>query len=278
MSKKVDLFCVGSAKAGTTSLHRLLEKNGIISQTKYKEPHFFTNSKIIEKVLCDNIEEYEKNFLESSKIWADFSTSYLYCENAAQGIFEYNPKAKILIILRDPIDKALSLYNHQIRSMKEDLSFIDALEVEGNRINSGYPFGYHYARGGLYSGQVQKYVEQFPIENILVLSFDDLTCKIDKVLEKLSLFLGQEINYTELPRENKTGTPRSKLLQRLIEKDFPLKPLAKRVMGGKLKRYIRKVNTGNKIKATKEELDFLKEFYKTEPCYKTFLSEGSCNE
>ena len=67
MSKKVDLFCVGSAKAGTTSLHRLLEKNGIISQTKYKEPHFFTNSKIIEKVLCDNIEEYEKNFLESSK-------------------------------------------------------------------------------------------------------------------------------------------------------------------------------------------------------------------
>ena len=102
MKRKVNLFIVGAAKAGTTALFETLNKSENISGLKIKEPNYFADIKTdsYSKLFFKKInkeEEYEKLIIDdNAKYIMDGSTSYLWSKNAAKRIYAYNQNAKII--------------------------------------------------------------------------------------------------------------------------------------------------------------------------------------
>ena len=115
---KVDFFIVGAPKAGTTSLYHYLNEHPQIEMSSQKEPDYFSDTAIQEQGMyyrknrIDTEEKYYSLFNVESKnvIFGEASVSYLFYKSVAGDIKKYNANAKIIIILRNPIDRAFSHY------------------------------------------------------------------------------------------------------------------------------------------------------------------------
>ena len=262
---KVNLFCVGAAKAGTTSIFEFIKDIDQFGIPVDKEPHFFGEYFVHERKKYSSYDEYHNLYPQrtNKKYLVDFSTSYLYSDSAAQEIFDYNHNAKVIIVLRNPVDRALSLYNHQRRSMLEQEGLEKAFCLESKRICDGFPYGYHYVNGGLYYNQVKRYLELFPRDNVLILQFENLIRKQHEELSKLFSFLNLPDDSVDkiLPRENKTGLPKSRFLQYILENEFPLKKQIKYISPLKLIKWVRDKNVGNKVEVSDEFRDRLHKFF-----------------
>ena len=107
------------------------------------------------------------------QLCGDISPDYLYyCQNAVPKILnEKDTQIPIIIVLRNPIDRAYSSYLYHVRDGREKLSFEDALNAEEQRLTENWAWGWFYVRGGLYAEQVKAYTEKF--ERVLVLLFEE---------------------------------------------------------------------------------------------------------
>ncbi len=204
---KPNLFIVGAAKSGTSSLWQYLKANPQVYMPEdelYKEPAFFSS-----KGEGQGYENYIKVFGRASDEhqWiGEASTAYLTDPVSAKRIYDFNPSAKIIIMLRNPADRAYSLYNWMVQDGYEVAgSFEEALKLEEERIGKTIPnwfepeyyWNYLYFRSGLYSEQVKRYLDAFK-DNVLIIKFDEF--KKDTVTEykKVCDFLGVEMN--EIPQ------------------------------------------------------------------------------
>ncbi len=131
----------------------------------------------------------------------DASTAYLTCPDSAKKIFDYNPKAKIIAILRHPTDRAYSLYNWMTSNGYEwattfekalDLESYRSLKRDGGILMPQYYWNYMYRESGNYYLQLERYRRLFG-ENLLVLSFNDLAEDKNRFLLKVSNHL--KINF-----------------------------------------------------------------------------------
>lgn len=173
---KIDFFVVGAAKSGTTLLWSYLRNNSYISLPEdplYKEPAIFSSKK--GKV---SLKKYF-SLLDHCKITGDFSTAYLSDPISAKKIYKHNPDAKIIILLRDPVFRAQSLYNWMTMEGYEYISsFEKALRIEPRRWKNPSPlmiennYNYYYFSSGLYYEQVKRYTDLF--KNVLFIKFSDL--------------------------------------------------------------------------------------------------------
>ena len=146
---KPNFYVVGAPKCGTTSLYRYLSEHPQIFLPKKKELHFFsrpeldryskgTGDRQVLQSLPRQLHEYESfyNGVSASEIAiGDISPSYFVHLGAAARIKSYNNEAKVIVCLRNPIDKAFSQYMHQVALGKEPLSFYQAIEAEEDRKN-----------------------------------------------------------------------------------------------------------------------------------------------
>lgn len=250
---KYSFFVVGAAKCGTTSLYELLCRENKISRLRDKEPHFFGEHTVWGQEKFKDVDEYHENILDSGLIAGDFSTSYLYSEKAAEQIYEYNPHAKILIFLRNPYDRAISLYNHQLRSMRENISTSDeAFDAEKGRIANGWSYGFHYMESGLYYQQVKRYMDVFGREKVCVVPMKGfVTGEADEIIGN---FLGvKEFSTRELSKENSTGAPKNRALQILLEREYYGKSILRKIIGGSFIKKIRMNNVGKKVMPTSDK-------------------------
>lgn len=147
----------------------------------YKEPAFFSH-----RAEHRGMEWYLNLFAaarEEQTFVGEASTAYLTDPVSAKRIYDYNPSAKIIILLRNPAARAYSLYNWMVQDGYEfAASFEDALQLEEERAKKTIPnwfepeyyWNYLYFKSGLYSEQVQRYMELFG-ENVLILKFEDFT-------------------------------------------------------------------------------------------------------
>ncbi len=199
-----DFFIVGAAKAGTTTLFMHLEQHpDIFMSTPEKEPGFY----------CDiwgltDPDEYAALFAgaRQDQICGEASTVYLTCPASARMIYEANPEAKIIILLRNPIDRAYSLYNQMVKTGNEKLyPFARALEAEEERAKTdptteyvpGYHYNYLYLQSGFYSGQVKRYFDTFPRQNVHTLLFEDLAQQPAGSVRGILEFLGVDPEFSE---------------------------------------------------------------------------------
>ncbi len=233
--KQPNLFIVGAAKCGTTSLYYHLMSHKDVFFCEHKEPYYFSTKYAqiphhgkadeindVKRMSLPTLDDYLKLFKDATdeKIIGEASTDYLYFYKVAEDIKAMNPDAKIVISLRNPVDRAFSAYYHQISKDRETLSFEDALEEEENRIKDNYSFIWRYKDVGLYSKKVKHFLDVFGPEKVKVILFDDIkndiTSVVHDILEFLELDTNLKINASEKHRA--TGVYRFKKFNELMFK------------------------------------------------------------
>jgi len=272
--KKPDFLIVGAAKSGTTSLFHYLNNHPKIYIPYIKECRFFsqlpTNFKGLGAEFFVNSGIRDKNdyfgLFENyeDKVCGDISNDYLYYYDASiSNIKRYLGKdVKIIIILRNPIDRAYSNYMHHVRDGWEDCSFEEALIKESWRIKHNWAWPYHYVKVGMYFNQVKAYLENF--NNVKVFLFEDL--KKELFYKELFNFIG--VDYIKIETNkvyNFSGIPKIKSIQNLIRTDNFLKKIIKSLISSsskdKLLYHIQRINL-RKIEMKEETREYLKEIYK----------------
>ena len=194
-----NLLIVGAAKSGTTSLHNYLKQHPDIFMSNHKEPHFLINNEIgvnrIPKGI-NNLQDYSNLFSNgvSYKYRGESSAMYLqFPEIAIKNIDRYlNEDVKIIIMLRNPIERAFSGYQHVKRyNLDEDLDFEDAIEISEQRYftNNNITPASRYIHIGMYNEFVRKFKTKFKT-NVHIIIYKDFINNTNQELSRLFSFLG----------------------------------------------------------------------------------------
>jgi glycosyltransferase involved in cell wall biosynthesis len=236
-----NFFVVGVPKAGTSSIGYYLNRHPDIYVSPLKEPFYFSTDICEKDFTADyrrratlNLKRYLKHnplpkrhiahitdlsdYLElfrevtNEKAVGELSTGYMYSSMAAENIFKFNPDAKIVMVLRQPVERAYSHYCMHVRDfMQFNYDFLSALNVDVNTIEKGWGRSHLYVELGLYFKQVQRFLEIFPENQVKIILYDDLLQSPVKFMEELYTFLGvnptksNSIDYAE--RKNIALTP-----------------------------------------------------------------------
>jgi len=244
MSALPNFLIVGAAKCGTSSLYYYLKQHPDIFMSPVKEPYFFSNRSanpgrgpgddLIAKIGVKSFDDYCRLFKKSigKKAVGEASVDTLFLfERTIPAIQRYLGDPRIVIILRDPVNRAYSAYNFLVRDGREYLPFADALNQEEQRKRDGYGWSWRYREVGLYSRQVRAYQEHF--SRVQVLLYDDLKVDTEALIRSVYTFL--EVNPDFIPdmshRYNVSGIPRSSFLNALFVKPKRLHKAA-RTIGG----------------------------------------------
>ena len=193
-----NLLIVGAAKSGTTSLHNYLKQHSDIFMSEHKEPHFFINNEIGTNRIAKGVSKYDdyialfKNS-ENYKYRGESSAMYLqFPDISIKNINKYlNDNVKIIIMLRNPIERAFSGYQHVKRyNIMENLDFEEAIKECENRyfINTNFTPASRYINIGMYYNMVKKFKANFG-ENIHIVIYDDFIADTQKELSKIFSFL-----------------------------------------------------------------------------------------
>jgi hypothetical protein len=231
MSKKLPNFLiVGAAKCGTSSLHKYLDQHPEIFMSKVKEPRFIS-SQVTPFPLNgpgDHKVEawYVKNFEDYSNLFSDADSYPVVGESSADTLYfhkgtipvikKYLGDPKIVIMLRNPVKRAFSAYQHMVRDLREDLSFEDGLKEEPNRIKNNWELIYHYKAASLYYESVKAFLENF--SSVKIILTEDQEKRPQQVLRDIFRFLGVDPNCdvnTEI-RYNMSGKPKSQWLHQFF--------------------------------------------------------------
>ena len=205
-----NLFIPGAAKSGTTTLHELLNLHPDISMSKLKEPVFWNNKKFEKYEQVDWI-NYKKLFNGNAKIFGESTTSYMYYNSFIENIKQnYNKSPKFIFILRNPIDryishfwwmKGLGLEKNNIKDVINKGSQADFIEYDY------YPK--HYFQFGLYSKWIQRFIDNFGIENIKVITLEKLISNRLETTNSCFDFLGLK-KLESIPEKTSNKTTRIK--------------------------------------------------------------------
>ncbi len=189
---KVDFLIVGAQKSGTTALYKYLRVHPEIEMATQKEVHFFDN----ENNFTGEIEylNYHASFSKKSIgfLRGEATPIYMYWNEAPKRIWQYNPKIKLIAVLRNPIERAFSHWNMERDRKYDNFSFSEAIRSEIERCRNALPLQhrvYSYIDRGFYSEQIRRLWHFFPKNQILVLKYEDLKFDLEKTLIKISTFL-----------------------------------------------------------------------------------------
>ena len=194
---KVNTFIVGAPKTGTTSLYYYLNQHTNVCMSSIKEPNFFSakevNSLFYKSQIVNEINEYHKLFSQNKKqIIGEASVSYLFFDEVPNRIYKYNPKAKIIILLRNPIERALSHYLMDFRLGFCSENFEDIIAQP-----EIFPQYYQqYLELGNYFLQLKRYINVFNENQLSIVFYDDLKSDSQKVMKHIFSFL--EIEFQDL--------------------------------------------------------------------------------
>ena len=192
---KVDFFIVGAPKAGTTSLYHYLSEHPQVEMSSQKEPDYFSDKAIHEQGMyyaknrVNTLDKYESLFVQKeSVVYGEASVSYLFYENVAEDIKKYNPNAKIIIMLRNPIERAFSHYLMDYRLGLISDSFENVLAKKSKHKNA-HLFYQQYIEVSKYSKQIQRYLDFFEKDSILFIDYEDLKINVSKTVDQVYNFL-----------------------------------------------------------------------------------------
>jgi hypothetical protein len=211
---------VGAAKAGTTSLYSYLLQHPSIYMSPVKEPHYFSTD-----IRADNFtqKQYQKNHLNIARylqekplkprhiafvnkyddylalfgqarcetVLGEASTGYLYSETAATNIHMFDPNAKIIIILRNPVDRAYSHWkmNYSAGRERRTASLCESIRADYECTNKGWGKSNLYVELGLYCRQVERFCELFLGSNLKICFYHDLERQPGQFMQELFQFL-----------------------------------------------------------------------------------------
>jgi hypothetical protein len=242
--KGPNLFLVGAAKAGTTSVYDALARHPAIYMSPVKEPHYFSRIQPSpeRRAFFPHVSD-EASYLAlfegaaGERLVGEASTSYLWDTETAERIKRSVPQASILIIVRDPVERAYSQYWNDVREGLERREFLDALNEEQRRGPGQWGVSSLYIDCGLYAAQVERYLERFG-ERVHVSVFEDLAGDQVATIAGIHSFLGLEPEGagSATGRMNPAALPRNRLSRRLLSsgraRDLARATVPRRVRSG----------------------------------------------
>ncbi|WP_414039646.1 sulfotransferase family protein [Acidithiobacillus sp. M4-SHS-6] len=192
-----NFYIVGAVKSGTTSLYAYLKQHPQVFLPEMKEPHYFAQVRpapeqdhLIQRV--SSAQEYQQLYRGAENFFCvgDASPSYLWCPEASERIYQVRPDARIIVILRDPVQRA---YAHYLMDHNEgviDVPFLEALKNDWTRPDKGWGVSQLYLELGQYAGQISRYQERFGTQNVHVCLLEDLQKNPAHLLLEITQFLG----------------------------------------------------------------------------------------
>lgn len=222
---------IGAAKCGTTALARYLEQHPQVFVSPIKEPNFLAfedrhpvadkrrqAERATWKLPTGTLEEYQRLFdgAAAGQVIGEASTSYLYWPDAPRLIRKYVPHAKLITVLRNPVERAFSSYLHTRREGEENIEdFGAALDEEPGRREAGYAMRWRYVDAGLYYGQLKRYYDMFDSSQIRVYLYEDFRDNTSGVVKDVLKFLGvdESFDVNTAQRHNVSGLPRNRLFK-----------------------------------------------------------------
>ena len=226
-----NFLVIGAAKAGTTALYEYLRQHPQIYMSPHKEPRFFAIADepldfqgpgdLTRFKFVRDLKSYQALFKGVSGEIAigEASPWYLYVPKAVKRIQHHIPDAKLIVILRDPVERAYSNFIHAVREDLEPLNdFAQAMEAEAERIRNNWSYRWHYKQKGLYYNQLKRYLDHFHPAQIKVLLYEDFQKDTLAALQEIFHFL--DVDDTFIPdtkqKHNVSGIPKNKDLDKLI--------------------------------------------------------------
>ncbi len=205
LANKLGFIIVGSQKSGTSALNYYLMQHPDIALGMRKELHFFDNEKIFKR----NNPSYKllhKQILNipSSKISGECTPIYMYWTPAMKRIWEYNPKIKIIAILRNPVKRAFSQWNMSRAHGQMPYSFEEYLDKESELARKFLPsqsMAYSSIDRGFYSEQLRRIFAFFKKENVLILKYEYFRENQLESLHTILKFLGLDANLLRFQEE-----------------------------------------------------------------------------
>ena len=219
IGSKPDFLIIGAQKAGTTSLFNYLVKYGdnFISPIR-KELYYFTENDF------RSINSYHANFpiFKGTKVTGEATPDYLFYHKTPKTVHAYNPNLKIVIMLRNPTERAYSQYTHQNYTDKtkacDPLSFSDAIRKEESRyhIDENTKFYheykyYSYKKRGIYIEQINNWLKYFNRDQVHIIFLEELEDDFENQILLLMEFLGIKKNSRQFENKVYNQGPKSKI-------------------------------------------------------------------
>ncbi|MGH7885823.1 MAG: sulfotransferase domain-containing protein [Thermodesulfobacteriota bacterium] len=237
MSKKKlpNFLIVGAAKCGTTSLYHYLKQHPEIYMSPNKEPFFFVCDTIKNQSNKDPRGKFEKSHtiysfekysnlfeqVKNEKAIGEASTAYLYYyQDSIDKIKRYlGDNVKILIILRNPVERAFSAYTHMLGGNWINTSFEKALQDEDYKIKNNWSHIQFCKNLGLYYDQVKAFKDNFKDTKVILL--EDLSNNADICLREIYNFLNVDPSYQVNTKNrymvSRDKVPKSQFVNRFVK-------------------------------------------------------------
>ena len=199
---KLDFIIAGTQKSGTSVLTYYLDQHPAIAMAHKEETHslvqprrhFFDNETMFASGNINyNLLHRDVPVTAQTLVTGTCTPVYTYWKPAMQRIHDYNPSIRLIILLRNPIDRAFSHWNMQRDRKLDSLDFLEAIKQEENRAREVYPLQlrkFSYVERGFYSEQMERVFRFFSREQVLVIKFDELRKDYRAVTDRIFNFLG----------------------------------------------------------------------------------------
>ncbi|WP_214324630.1 sulfotransferase family protein [Nonomuraea sediminis] len=222
---------IGAPKAGTTALHAALRAHPGLYLSPVKEPKYFlTDGPPPSSGGPGDARTYREHVWRRGDYEALFAAAppgvprgestpfYLYDLDAQRRVHAAVPHARLVVILRDPVERAHSNWTHLWSAGLEPIGdVVRACQEETRRIALGWAHFWHYLSLGRYGEQLAHLFTLFPRDQVLVFRYRDLVDRPADTLDRICAFLGVEQGLlSQVPRENVTAHPASGHGHRLL--------------------------------------------------------------
>lgn len=233
-----NFLCIGAAKSGTTTLYEILKQHPDVFLSSFKEPHFFDDDERFKK----GMQWYQRTYFSNTKkekLVGEFTPTYLSSPCSAKRIkSSLGDEVKLIILLRNPVDRAYSHYLHTKRDQYEELMFLNALEKEGERLGLAESNGdflsklrYSYIEQGRYFNHINSYLQQFERSQIHVVIFEEFVKNPTEEIEKVLWFLGLENQSLNVKiQSNQASKPRLVALKNIMREGSTIAKVAKNLV------------------------------------------------
>jgi Sulfotransferase family len=239
-----NFLVIGAGKSGTTSLYHYLKQHPEIYMSPIKEPKFFAlegktpdfrgpgDEVHMNRKSVTDVGAYRALFsgVTDEKAVGEASTLYLYSPEAPARIRHHVPHARLIAILRNPVDRAYSSFIQRVQKGDEPLDdFAQALQQEEDRVRNNWAPRWQAKRIGFYHEHLRRYYDAFERDQIKVFLYEDLKGDPVGVAQSAYRFLGVEDAFVPDVSlvYNPSGIPKSKALQALLKSPNPLRSVLK---------------------------------------------------
>jgi len=233
-----NFLIVGAGRCGTTSICQYLGEHPEIYMSPKRETEFFASKHIKQPyngpgdkaIIIDSIEHYSDLFclVKDEIAIGECSPIYLYyADKVIPEIKQSLGDPRIVVLLRNPVSRAISAYKRMARDRREEYSIEYALTREKERINNNFSLIWHYQKAGLYADSVRAYIDAF--KRVKVIMYDDLCQNPQKVMSDLYCFLEVDTNF--VPKTDRvyniSGFPRFRIFHDFIRHPHKIKNFIK---------------------------------------------------